>query len=88
MASIVEEVNDKHLTSWAEACSGEGIQNTPLDPTMTSELLLKKHINLDGSKLFNLGFELECEVITEDKFREVSFFLIYNNIFFIDIDEK
>lgn len=67
----MDDVNDKHLASWAEACSSEGIQNTPLDPTMTAELLLKKHINLDGSKLCNLGFKYEYEAITEEKIREV-----------------
>ncbi|XP_077288188.1 uncharacterized protein LOC143912728 isoform X2 [Arctopsyche grandis] len=71
LASIVDDVNDKHLASWAEACASEGIQNTPLDPTMTTELLLKKHINLDGSKLCNLGFKYEFEVIIEEKIREI-----------------
>jgi hypothetical protein len=70
--TIVDEVNDKHLASWANACSAANIQNTPLDPTMTIEHLLNKCVNLDGSKLEKLGFKFDCETITEDGFKEVS----------------
>lgn len=53
-----DDANDKHLGPWAEACHRDGIQNTPLSPHMHSELLLHKHLNLDGSKLKKLGFHV------------------------------
>ena len=51
-----EDANDKHLEPWAEACRIDDIQNTPLTPHMDSELLLHKHLHLDGNKLKRLGF--------------------------------
>lgn len=32
MSSLVDDINDKHLGPWAEACSKDGIENTPLNP--------------------------------------------------------
>lgn len=62
-----DEANDKHLEPWAEACRKDGIQNTPLTPHMDAELLVNKSLNLDGSKLRNLGFQYEIPKPTADK---------------------
>lgn len=59
LGGAAEDANDKHLKPWAEACRKDGVQNTPLSPHMDSELLLHKHLSLDGSKLKKLGFELQ-----------------------------
>jgi hypothetical protein len=32
MTSVVEDINDKHMAPWAEACTRDGIKNTPLNP--------------------------------------------------------
>jgi hypothetical protein len=72
-ASLIDEANDKHMASWGELCAGEGIMNTPLDPTLTMEHLTKKNLCLDGSKLEKLGFKFEYESISENKIREVRF---------------
>ena len=32
MSDAVEESNEKHLAPWSQACSANGIQNTPLTP--------------------------------------------------------
>ncbi|XP_044756357.1 uncharacterized protein LOC123314945 [Coccinella septempunctata] len=59
LANAADEANDKHLDPWAKACRQDDIQNTPLSPHMDAEVLLNKHLNLDGAKLKNLGFELK-----------------------------
>lgn len=57
LESAAEEGNEKHMVAWARACSANAIENTPLSPHMNSEMLLYKHLHLDGSKLKGLGFE-------------------------------
>ena len=32
MNNIVEEINDKHMEPWADACQRDNIMNTPLNP--------------------------------------------------------
>jgi len=71
MSSVVEEGNDKHLGPWAEACAAGGVENTPLTPYMEQEVLLHKHLFLDGSKLRSLGFNLTKPKVTKDSLKEV-----------------
>lgn len=72
ISSVVEQVNDKHLVPWAEACQKSNIDNTPLSPYMGEELLYKKHLYLDNSKLKNLGFEVTVPQVTRESLEEVS----------------
>lgn len=58
LSNAADEANDKHLEPWAEACRNDKVLNTPLTPHMDPELLLHKHLNLDGTKLYNMGFEI------------------------------
>lgn len=58
LSNAADEANDKHLEPWAESCRNDNVPNTPLSPHMDQELLLHKHLNLDGTKLYNMGFEL------------------------------
>ncbi|XP_041355409.1 dTDP-D-glucose 4,6-dehydratase-like [Gigantopelta aegis] len=55
MQHVVEDINDKHMAPWADACHRDGIASTPLNPFIDQELLYNKHLYLDGSKL-----ELSC----------------------------
>lgn len=71
MPSLVEEVNDKHMGPWAEACSKDGVENTPLTPYIDQELLYNKHLYLDNSKLLATGFQLSVPTLSKDKLREV-----------------
>ncbi|PSN37282.1 hypothetical protein C0J52_17192 [Blattella germanica] len=71
MATLVEEVNDKHLGPWAEACAQSGVENTPLTPYIDQELLYNKHLYLDYSKLESTGFTWEVPHITRDRLKEV-----------------
>ena len=32
MTSVVEDINDKHMKPWADACTRDSIKNTPLNP--------------------------------------------------------
>lgn len=69
--SAADEANDKHLKPWAEACRGDGIQNTPLSPHTDSEWLLQKNLRLDGTKLKKLGFELSIPKPTCERIMEI-----------------
>ncbi|XP_015514980.1 uncharacterized protein YbjS isoform X1 [Neodiprion virginianus] len=51
MTTIVEEVNDKHMSPWAEACSKDGVENSPLSPYINRELLYNKNLYLQPGKL-------------------------------------
>lgn len=71
MSTLVDEINDKHLGPWAEACSKDGIVNTPLNPYLHQELLYDKHLNLDGSKLEATGFTYLVPTLTKEKVQEI-----------------
>ncbi|KAJ8965988.1 hypothetical protein NQ317_015352 [Molorchus minor] len=71
LVGAADDANDKHLGPWAEACRNSEILNTPLSPHMDSELLLHKHLRLDGSKLKELGFTPEIPQPTADNLKEI-----------------
>ncbi|KOB64532.1 UDP-galactose 4-epimerase, partial [Operophtera brumata] len=54
IAGVAEEANDKHLTAWADICRTYSLPHTPLEPSAGAELLLNKHLCLDGSKVAEL----------------------------------
>lgn len=66
-----EDLNDKHLTLWAAACRTDDVQNTPLSPYMDVELMLSKHLRLNGNKLKNLGFKVNVPQPTIQKIQEI-----------------
>ena len=76
MGSVVEEVNDKHLGPWAEACQQNNVENTPLSPYIHQELLDKKHLNLNTDKLKNTGFTLTVPTLNKQLLQEVSIITI------------
>ncbi|XP_053605815.1 uncharacterized protein LOC128672591 [Plodia interpunctella] len=51
ITAVAEEANDKHLTAWADICRQYQLLHSPLEPSAPVELLLNKHVCLDGSKL-------------------------------------
>ncbi|XP_029644572.1 dTDP-glucose 4,6-dehydratase isoform X3 [Octopus sinensis] len=71
MNSIVEEINDKHMEPWADACQRDNVTNTPLNPFIDQELLYNKHLHLSGSKLESLGFSCQKPELTIDYMKEV-----------------
>lgn len=71
MSSVVEDINDKHMGPWADACQHDNIANTPLTPFIDQELLYNKHLHLDGSKLEQLGFRLEHPVVEPSSLRQI-----------------
>lgn len=71
MSGVVEEINDKHMGPWAEFCSRDHIENTPLTPYMDEELLYHKHLNLDNSKLKSSGYELRVPSLNREKIEEI-----------------
>ncbi|XP_063226526.1 uncharacterized protein LOC134533146 [Bacillus rossius redtenbacheri] len=81
MSGVVEEVNDKHMGPWAEACRLSGVENTPLTPYIDQELLYNKHLCLDGGQLARTGFQLCVPRITKDKLREILEDYVVMNLF-------
>lgn len=71
LVGAADDANDKHLVPWAEACRKDNISNTPLSPHMDSEVLLHKHLRLNGSKLKNLGFNLNVPQPTQDNLKQI-----------------
>ncbi|KAG5899434.1 hypothetical protein JTB14_033625 [Gonioctena quinquepunctata] len=71
LVGAADDANDKHLTPWAETCREGGILNTPLSPHMDHELLLHKHLRLDGGKLKKLGFDLTVAGPTLERLKAV-----------------
>lgn len=71
MAGATETSNEKHLGPWSEACSKDGIVNTPLSPYIDQELLYNRHLHIDGTKIENVGFIYEVGRPTLDLLREV-----------------
>lgn len=85
LVGAADDANDKHLGPWAEACRNDNILNTPLSPHMDSEVLLHKHLRLDGSKLKKLGFNLNVPKPTQDNLKEIIDDLVEMKIFPISL---
>ncbi|XP_069102711.1 uncharacterized protein [Argopecten irradians] len=71
MTSVVEEINDKHMTPWAAACQMDDVANTPLNPFIDEELLYNKHLYLEGQKLSDTGFTYQIPAPRLDHLREM-----------------
>ncbi|KAJ3628030.1 hypothetical protein MTP99_015356 [Tenebrio molitor] len=71
LEGAADDANDKHLVPWAEVCRQDNIQNTPLTPHMDPELLLHKHLRLNGAKLKDLGFTVSVPAPTITNIKEV-----------------
>jgi len=70
MDNIVKEVNDKHVAPWSKMTKEGGIDITPLSPYLDQELLYKKFLSIDGTKIESTGFKYEVPLMTEEKLRE------------------
>lgn len=81
MNTVVEEVNDKHMGPWAEACNKDGIENSPLSPYIDQELLYNKHLYLHTKKLLNIGFHYDYPKLIKDALKDVR--LIKHILFFL-----
>ncbi|KAK0087143.1 hypothetical protein PV325_001656 [Microctonus aethiopoides] len=71
MNTVVEEVNDKHMGPWAEACNKDGIENSPLSPYIDQELLYNKHLYLHTKKLLNIGFHYDYPKLIKDALKDM-----------------
>lgn len=71
LAGAADDANDKHLGPWAEACRKDEVLNTPLSPHMDPELLVHKHLNLDGGKLKKLGFNVNISAPNEANIKAI-----------------
>ncbi|XP_071439469.1 uncharacterized protein [Hetaerina americana] len=72
MATVVDEINDKHVGPWADACSTDGIENTPLTPYLDAEMLTNHHLRLDGTNLISaVNFVHDIPKINKDSVKEI-----------------
>lgn len=71
MSGVVDDSNEKHLSPWSEACTADGIENTPLSPYLDKELLYNNHLYVDGSKIEKLGFQYTKPNVTVDELKLV-----------------
>lgn len=71
MQGAVQEINEKHLAPWAEACQKDAIANTPLSPYLNQELLYDRNLSMDGSKLQSTGFTYQVPEINKDCINEI-----------------
>ncbi|XKL66942.1 hypothetical protein PGB90_010362 [Kerria lacca] len=69
--SLIEDINDKHSTPWAELCQKSNITNTHLSSFLHKEDLYNKHLYLDGTKLLQLGFTYDYPKITKNLILEI-----------------
>lgn len=81
MQSAVEQVNEKHLAPWAEACMKDNISNTPLSPYLCQELLSDRNLCLDGSKLVGTGFTYLVPEMTKERINEIVEDYVEMNLF-------
>ncbi|KAL3884722.1 hypothetical protein ACJMK2_024834 [Sinanodonta woodiana] len=81
MDNVVEDINEKHMAPWADACVRDNIRNTPLNPFLDQELLYNKHLYLNGSKLKETGFILEKPKIQTLYLQEVLEDYLKNHLF-------
>lgn len=81
MQSAVEQVNEKHLAPWAEACVKDNISNTPLSPYLCQELLTDRNLCLDGSKLVGTGFKYLVPEMTKERINEIVEDYVEMNLF-------
>ncbi|CAH0394943.1 unnamed protein product [Bemisia tabaci] len=79
--NLMEEINDKHLAPWAEACAASGVTNTPLSSYIHKELLYNKHLHLSNSKLTAAGFKCSVPEINKQVLIEVVNDYIGMNLF-------
>ncbi|XP_011502100.1 PREDICTED: uncharacterized protein LOC105365589 [Ceratosolen solmsi marchali] len=72
MNTVVEEINDKHMGPWAEACNKDGVENSPLSPYIDQELLHNQHLYLNPGKLSqSTDFSYKYQKMTKEALKEV-----------------
>lgn len=71
MSDVLDEINDKHVGPWAEACQRDCIENTPLSPYLDKEQLFHKHIHLDNRKLKRTGFALQYPLVKREQIEDI-----------------
>eukprot|EP01156_Anaeramoeba_ignava_P017909 Anaeramoba_ignava/a90304_707.p1 GENE.a90304_707~~a90304_707.p1 ORF type:complete len:366 (-),score=129.85 a90304_707:96-1193(-) len=82
MKSVTEDVNEKHLTPWADLCKQHGILSTPLTPYLDKELLYKNPLSINGTKIEKeLGFQYKYPKMTQELVQEQLDYFLKLNLF-------
>lgn len=81
-ASVVGDVNEKHVPEWSDLCSQHNILNTPLSPYISIELLYNNSLCVDGTAICKAsGFNYKYPKMTEDAVKAQVKFAIDQGIF-------
>lgn len=78
---VVADVNEGHMEPWGEMIKKAGITRSPISPFLEPELLAKNPLNISGSKLADLGFELTVPAPTVENVRESLNYWIEQKVF-------
>ncbi|KAK3799987.1 hypothetical protein RRG08_035586 [Elysia crispata] len=71
MSDVVDDINEKHMQPWSDACQRDGIVNTPLTPFIDQELLYNKHLNIDGTRIESTGFTYTHPTLELSSMKEI-----------------
>ncbi|KAK3752249.1 hypothetical protein RRG08_064270 [Elysia crispata] len=71
MSDVVDDINEKHMRPWSDACKRDGIVNTPLTPFIDQELLYNKHLNIDGTRIESKGFTYNYPTLELSSMKEI-----------------
>lgn len=80
LTQVADYANDKHVPEWTKMCQTAGIANTPLTPYINKELLYKKHLSVDGSKIVSdsKSFEYTVTFCKEAVLEQIDAFVAQN----------
>ena len=73
MSDMVDDINERHMRPWSDACTRDNISNTPLNPFIDQELLYNKHLHIDGTRVTETGFVYHKPRLELDSLQQVSF---------------
>ncbi|KAK2168956.1 hypothetical protein LSH36_13g22038 [Paralvinella palmiformis] len=68
---VIQDINDKHMTPWGEACQKDGISNTPITPYIREDVLMHRHQFVNGTRILKTGFTYDHPTLTKDLLKEV-----------------
>lgn len=66
MRGVTEDINEQHMTPWAEMCAAAKIENTPLSPYLDQELLYNNSTAVNGSAIEATGYSYNHPTVTTE----------------------
>ncbi|KAI8987158.1 hypothetical protein BDB01DRAFT_849305 [Pilobolus umbonatus] len=69
--AVIDAVNEKHLSPWADLLLRDEIHVTPLSPYLDEELLFNNALSVNGSKIEETGFTYKVPYLTKERLVEI-----------------